>query len=100
MLRLSKACFDLACILYLFFRSSACQEKKIVWIHFQMAKNDKNANIVYCKYCNKSYAFPNATRMEKHLEVCNKYVSSFVNKEGKEDLGLHLELHLILYLRS
>ncbi|XP_011707595.1 PREDICTED: uncharacterized protein LOC105462588 [Wasmannia auropunctata] len=56
------------------------REKKTVWMHFQMAKNDKNANIVCCKYCNKSYTFPNATRMEKHLEKCNKY--STVNKEG------------------
>lgn len=65
------------------------REKKTMWVHFQKGKNNKNADIVCCKYCNKSYTFPNATRMQKHLEACDKYP---VSRSVNEDLFVHNEI--------
>lgn len=42
-----------------------------VWTHFIEYRNgDKRSS--KCKYCNKTYLVPNATKMSKHLDVCRR----------------------------
>ncbi|XP_037505903.1 uncharacterized protein LOC119382269 [Rhipicephalus sanguineus] len=45
-----------------------------VWVHFTVGETvgGKRGPAV-CKYCNSSYAFPNATRLSKHIAQCVKY---------------------------
>lgn len=44
-----------------------------VWAHFTVGETvgGKRGPAV-CKYCNSSYAFPNATRLSKHIAQCVK----------------------------
>lgn len=42
-----------------------------VWTHF-VEYRDHERRIAKCKYCDKKYMVPNATKMSKHLEVCKR----------------------------
>lgn len=42
-----------------------------VWTHFIEYRHN-NKRTAKCKYCNKEYLVPNATKMSKHLEVCKR----------------------------
>ena len=42
-----------------------------VWTHF-ISYHYNNKKRAKCKYCNKQYLVPNATKMAKHLEVCRR----------------------------
>lgn len=42
-----------------------------IWKYFTVEKNN-GKRIAYCKYCTMKYAFPNATRMKRHILCCRK----------------------------
>jgi hypothetical protein len=43
----------------------------LIWKHFRIEKSS-GKRIAHCKYCTIKYAFPNATRMRKHILCCQK----------------------------
>lgn len=44
-----------------------------IWDQFIELKNQEGKVVsVVCKHCSQDYAFPNATRMTRHIKKCKK----------------------------